>query len=112
MAKFKAGDRVKKVAPPPDGINDVPMGATGVVIGPGVFSGDYYLVDFSPVGLDNANMAAYQLAPLTDPKADAFIEQVKKWKPEPETSRPCVDADALDSERAIERALRELGFCS
>lgn len=23
------------------------------------------------------------LAPLTDPKADAFIESVKKWKPEP-----------------------------
>jgi hypothetical protein len=29
-----------------------------------------------------------ELAPLTDPKADEFIERVKKWKPEPEIVAP------------------------
>ena len=28
------------------------------------------------------------LAPLTDPKADAFIERVKSWKPEPVMPAP------------------------
>jgi hypothetical protein len=31
---------------------------------------------------------AHELAPLTDPKADEFIERVKKWKPEPEIVAP------------------------
>lgn len=38
------------------------------------------------VELDHKSVYCFaecELAPLTDPKADAFLESVKSWKPEP-----------------------------
>ena len=86
MATFRVGDKVRKIAPPIDGVNHVPMGAEGVITGPGLPMSTgvtYYEASFGP-RLTGMNMAEFQLAPLTDPKADEFIERVKKWKPEPE----------------------------
>jgi hypothetical protein len=52
-----------------------------------------YLVDVDGLGRYGISpgpfgFPSYWLAPLTDPKADAFIESVKKWKPEPVVPLP------------------------
>lgn len=84
MATFKVGQRVKYVS----GIlPHVPVGTEGTILG---FSALGPVdVDFTPViaaplrGTTIAHVFSTSIVPLTDPKADAFIERVKSWKPEP-----------------------------
>ena len=49
--------------------------------GPVVWAdGEVYLVTFDLMG-DSRYVMGYSLAPLTDPKADEFIDSIKKLKP-------------------------------
>lgn len=102
MATFKVGQRVKKIAKHDGGGKAfqwpirVPLGALGTVIKGlslvepinGLRPELVYTVAFDGIhsgyGLGGYSCAPHTLAPLTDPKADEFIERVKKWKPEPE----------------------------
>jgi hypothetical protein len=99
MATFKVGQRVKKIAnrsrldPSWDECLDVPMNAEGVVKEVQNMYGEVTVVfDFDG---KRSSMPAYTLAPLTDPKADEFIESIRKLKPlheEPKVQRTKQDA--------------------
>ena len=81
MANFKIGDRVR--------IKDHPnilaqhRGAETTITGPS-FSHPWIAGPCWPVACYAFGAAESVLVPLTDPKADEFIERVRKWKPEPE----------------------------
>jgi hypothetical protein len=92
MATFKVGQRVRVIAHYGDCGDQAPnrgwVGHEGIVIGRrwrGIFSGwSWYL-----------NLGGFrwffhdaELASLEPPRADEFIEQVKRWKPEPEVVAP------------------------
>lgn len=82
MATFKVGDRVKVVSGG-DGQERQALGTCGTVIGlPG--PAGLYEVRMD-IGLTNRGFDwlwwPHELAPLTDPKADEFIESLKKLKP-------------------------------
>lgn len=101
MATFKIQQRVRLVS---HVCNDgcwskdaPPIGAEGCIVRVGHVLNSYrfeWVVDFplhptNPAGHDEALrpseylMDSSMLAPLTDPKADEFIERIKKLKPEP-----------------------------
>jgi hypothetical protein len=90
MATFKVGQRVRVIAhygdePAPKGGW---IGREGIVIARrwrGIFSGWRWYLN---LGGFEWYFHDAELAPLTDPKADEFIEAVKKWKPEPEIVAP------------------------
>lgn len=48
--------------------------------------------ELSPKGFEIA-FEAHNLAPLSDPKADEFVERIRKMKPEPEIVAPRVTED-------------------
>ncbi len=88
MATFKVGDKVRVVR------SDFArwsylVGMEGVVVRPGSYwdwivsiPGAPRLETLSDLG-DAFGFYSHELAPLTDPGADAYIERVKSWKPEP-----------------------------
>jgi hypothetical protein len=104
MATFKVGQRVRvrrDAAPAPNTTardyeiankNGPAGGKEGVIVSipaSGATAECSVLLDDYPPSpyLDGSYAAMfYQLEPLTDPKADEFIEQVKRWKPEPEVA--------------------------
>ena len=114
MAQFKVGDRVRYVNTILNPM--VPTGTEGVVVGIDPWVRDPVRVDFA--GSDRTwSVYVHSIAPLTPPAEDAWAsEQVRKvTKPQhvepvaPE--RPCVvETDALDMERALDRAMREIGL--
>lgn len=101
MANFKVGQRVKKVAHMAESdcarqLSDypgnrakagftVPLGAQGTILGEGY--GATYEVMWDgvapPPGWSYMVAFAYMIAPLTDSKADAFIESIKRLEREP-----------------------------
>lgn len=102
MATFKVGQRVRIIGLSPDderypGLKPL-LGAEGVILRAsnriiGNWIVDVPTVSFpaqTPQGLPPTqfSIASERLRPLTDPKADEFIERVKKWKPEPEIVAP------------------------
>ncbi len=94
MATFKVGQGVKKVSHRIGGSGGwgAPIGAEGVIGSApddpenrgqwGVLWDGYQ----STHDTHEYCVAAYMIAPLTDPKADAFIESLKKMKPYMEPS--------------------------
>lgn len=84
MATFKVGDRVKFVRHA-HYTNPIPLGTTGTVIERLRLTIDdevSVLVDAAHDGGTRERYAKpWQLAPLTDPKADAFLEKMRKLKP-------------------------------
>ena len=95
MATFKVGQRVKLVAidahlgwmPRPPA-----MGEGGIVVPGGVSNNLTCRVLFDKARGSTTDGAfgcfAHEIAPLTDPKADEFIERIKKLKPEPVLPAP------------------------
>lgn len=91
MATFYVGQRVRLISHfgipyRRPGVQTVPVGTEGVIVG-GAYIHSVtrelvYSVDFAGHGFTRA-CCPESLAPLTDPKADQFIEWVKKIKPEP-----------------------------
>ena len=84
MATFRVGQRVKRVGDPMPGDpvgyasnTCMPLGATGIVT--------RLSTETTWVRNDVTNKEwpcfHHTLAPLTDPKADAFIESIKQMKP-------------------------------
>ena len=72
MATFHVGQRVKRIG---EGMF-IPLGSEGTIISP-VYDGlCQWRVAFD--GLHEWNCVQENLAPLTDPKADEFIERIKK----------------------------------
>lgn len=73
-------------------LREVPLGAEGVIVGS--FGCDDWRVrwsgydHYSPTGLWRSY--GWQIRPLTDPKADAFIERIKKLGKEPINDAPKV----------------------
>ena len=94
MATFKVGQRVKKVEDVhpldvrgPRASVYVPNGAVGTVTATSADFGDYLVrYDRYPSSHSSGTFAAlsYQLAPLTDPRAEQFIESLKKLGREPQ----------------------------
>lgn len=90
MATFKVGQRVRIVALHPyTGPRAVAVGMTGTVI---AHNPDYpvaggwiteWAVDVDEVSsqMGGFHFRACDLAPLTDPKADAFLESIRKLQP-------------------------------
>ena len=96
MATFKVGQRVRKVEMqrPEDngglrylGSPLAPIGTEGTVV---ALRNEACAVDVAWDGYPSRGLASawrvmlYQLAPLTDPKADAFVESLKKLAREPQ----------------------------
>ena len=84
MTTFKPGQRVKRIA---QGVINVPIGSIGTVTDAVGYSGDVGVKWDSWSG-DTRCFMRHTLAPLTDPGADAFIERIKKLKPEPVVPLP------------------------
>lgn len=86
--RFRIGQRVKKVAPPRAGINWVPIGSEGTIVGHNLADDEFYLlvrydgIAF-PDGDSRFHAAPYMLAPLTDPGFDAFMSKLLKDIREP-----------------------------
>jgi hypothetical protein len=119
MANFKIGQRVRCVAESlrdavPNAVRPAPIGTEGVVISPlildwrdGVW---VYVVRFDGVDSGYRERAEwtgaygcepYEIAPLTDPGADAFIERIKKLAREPAPlTQPERDKIIADDRRA------------
>ena len=129
MAQFKVGDRVRIVAISRSATPEFRaiIGREGTIVGryDGGKKFHPWIVryDGPDSGIANefgCNQAAFRsrdLAPLTPPAEDAWAsEQVRKvTKPqhvEPVAhERPCVvETDALDMERALDRAMRGIGL--
>lgn len=86
MATFKVGQRVRIIAG--HGLELPCIGQEGTVVGDAGPSGLYeVLVDgvALPAEADSWLWFANELAPLTDPGADAFLESIRKMKPGPDT---------------------------
>lgn len=88
MATFKVGQRVKKIAHDPERMHRmlVPVGASGVILAASSWHPDAWVVDFPGCASTdpywvNFHLMSFQIAPLTDPKADAFLESIRKMKP-------------------------------
>jgi hypothetical protein len=101
MAKFRVGQRVKRVGHP----DTVPLGAEGVIIALDTVAGFgetvYHRVQWGAPVHDWYHTQAKCLAPLTDPKAEQFIESLKNLKPYEE---PLVEADVREREAEFDRA--------
>lgn len=90
MATFKVGQRVRKVSSARSASRDpvrVPFGAEGTIRGC-LKSGQYavrydHYTSSHPSGLYGEY--DYMLVPLTDPKAEEFIERIKRMEREPNT---------------------------
>jgi hypothetical protein len=115
MANFKVGQRVKKVRylMPEDRValdpSPVPLGAEGTVMnGPAILGCIRIRYDryksAHPSGTYSDH--AYQLAPLTDPGADAFVERIKNLKPYEE---PQIDRVRREFIEKIESVIGPLG---
>lgn len=82
---YKVGDRVKKIASNGEGLVEIPLGTVGTIAGSGISRTWKILWDGFPDSQSREGKGwsaySYQLAPLTDPKADAFLEGIRKWKP-------------------------------
>lgn len=98
MATFKVGQRVKLLVNKPSGGPwpvQVPAGAVGTVTSPLMFVkpvnvnglAHVYAVQFDGVssGFRDGHFSCrpHEIVPLTDPKADAFMERIKKLEREP-----------------------------
>lgn len=97
MATFKVGQRVRVANPHP--AREAMRGLEGVVNRIGVHGyawaatihgADAAMARAGHIFLSSSSTDSWafyegELAPLTDPKADAFIEQIKRLKPEPES---------------------------
>jgi hypothetical protein len=82
MAKFRVGQKVRLIAYKAGDLREVPLRAEGVIVKRGTLTATGpcdFSVDFAAFGKRGCN--ACQLAPLTDPKADAFLESMRKMKP-------------------------------
>lgn len=97
MATFKVGDRVRVIALRPVTFRTrVRVGMQGRIVqaGPVETWGGHmaeWAVDLDDVWQELFGLDSWELAPLTDPKADEFIERIKKLKPYDEpTVRPRV----------------------
>lgn len=100
MTTFKVGQRVRivRVGPTCRPVVRALVGREGTIVA--IPSNSYFAVAECDVEIDGAPATSLgfddkpfasrfdNLAPLTDPKADAFIESVKKWKPEPVVPLP------------------------
>ena len=80
MSAFKVGQRVKRIS---RYCFDIPVGSTGTISGyhhmPGCINVDW---DNGSINLDfGQGVAIHTLAPLTDPKADEFIERMRNPMP-------------------------------
>ncbi len=84
MATFKVGQRVKVVGHVLEPGNMDYRGHEGVITGfeppEAVHNGLSIAVQIDRVP-HSWCFAPHELAPLTDPKADEFIEKVKNWEP-------------------------------
>lgn len=87
MATFKVGQRARILFPEsvrayhPE---DVMHGCeTTVTSEPLSFCGRIYYRTSAAQSVEIGGIWAEYLHPLIDPKADAFLESVKSWKPEP-----------------------------
>jgi hypothetical protein len=85
MATFKVGQRVRYTS---GHLEKVPLHAEGVVVAAGVGGGaEFCDCDFPGAQADFNNVPGRarvhhtSIVPLTDPKADAFIESIKRLKP-------------------------------
>ena len=89
MATFRVNQRVKKIAnirredviQRPSRPKEIPIGSIGTIIdfnerGPVVLYDDAAFHSDSPSG--GWTVRTYMIVPLTDPKADEFIESIKK----------------------------------
>lgn len=99
MAAFNVGQRVRIVESPPASwlgewfmtqvlrLPEAPesIGCEGVIVGRYTGLASLWLHWEVAVGRDRLYCSSDGLRPLTDPKADAFIERVKSWKPETHT---------------------------
>lgn len=90
---FKVGQRVR-ITRPGVPASEKPAGSEGVVIGTAEHTGSifqhgtapFYLVDVKgiPAGFGGGWVVSHEdLSPILDEKADAFLETVRRWKPEP-----------------------------
>lgn len=89
MANFKVGQRVRKVRMNPPRLQVIPLGTEGVIVAERDADGEYgvrWNCDMAGFGFLYAS--SWMLAPLTDPKADAFIESLKKLAREPQPAAP------------------------
>lgn len=92
MASFKAGDRVRKIAHHPlAGHNFIPLGTEGTIVSAG-WPAKWNMAwdghgELHPCG-SHWGADDFQLAPLTDPAADAFLERMKKLGSEPVVLTP------------------------
>ncbi len=93
MATFKVGQRVKIIGPLPLGQKHFEDVETSITGGPFVsFDGEEaWHTAYSDADHKRGVLAA-NLAPLTDPKADEFIERIKKLEREPISIAPKVPA--------------------
>lgn len=98
MAKFRVGQRVRVVWIEPNATWHMQhvLGKEATVIGR---FHDLWAIDVDGVGTQTpfgpARFFDRQLAPLTDPKADEFIENIRKLKPlheEPKVEREVSNA--------------------
>lgn len=95
MATFKVGQRVRKVAmnQRDDWMQVVPIGMEGVItaIGDPLGDGREYTVNYgSRFDGDGHAAMGWQLAPLTDPGVEAFLESLKRLGREPRIDMPQV----------------------
>ena len=94
MATFKVGQRVRIVGATkhPHMIGRQAIVTRGLEIDPlSQYNRESYEIEVPghPHPIHGRwNALPEHLAPLTDPKADAFIERVKSWKPEPVMPAP------------------------
>jgi hypothetical protein len=87
MAQFKVGQRVKKVAHATEGSNVVHIGAVGTIVHTPCANGMQWAIRYDdytavsafgePAGIAGAE--SKWLAPLTDPRASEFIEDMERF---------------------------------
>jgi hypothetical protein len=78
MANFKVGDRVRKVQIYGAGFEPIPIGATGTIAGVQTVSLWEYEVRYDGFG-EVCVADAFMIAPLTDPRAQEFIEDMERF---------------------------------
>lgn len=86
MATFKVGDRVRIKRHIPGRIQPSCvrfLGAEATIVGGHYWQWDWELDLVDPSSGEHVGAMSGALEPLADTKADAFIERVKSWKPEP-----------------------------
>lgn len=111
MANFKVGQRVRIVNDIVFGFRAVPpnyyLGKEAVIIAPGGYKQSDWrlLVAGETPYLADVFARNEELVPLTDPKADEFVERIKKLKPYEE---PCVDQDEWAKKTPREKTPEEI----